>query len=198
MQINNSNVFSHRMHSHWKRRMGKVNKLTTNRLTIRNFLSDDTEKCLEGWGRDAGLGKYIIGYPMDYSSMDNFVCALAENKNAWVIEEKGSGKCIGYITMDIPYEMLEIAEIGYVIGEKYHHKGYAFEAVNKIIEYYLNDKNMYMIEAKYNSDNEPSGRLLEKLGFRKDGILRERRIDMMTGNRKDLVICSIKKPEFGK
>ena len=80
MQINNSNVFSHRMHSHWKRRMGKVNKLTTNRLTIRNFLSDDTEKCLEGWGRDAGLGKYIIGYPMDYSSMDNFVCALAENK----------------------------------------------------------------------------------------------------------------------
>ena len=71
MQINNSNVFSHRMHSHWKRRMGKVNKLTTNRLTIRNFLSDDTEKCLEGWGRDAGLGKYIIGYPMDYSSMDN-------------------------------------------------------------------------------------------------------------------------------
>ena len=100
--------------------------------------------------------------------------------------------------MDIPYEMLEIAEIGYVIGEKYHHKGYAFEAVNKIIEYYLNDKNMYMIEAKYNSDNEPSGRLLEKLGFRKDGILRERRIDMMTGNRKDLVICSIKKPEFGK
>ena len=175
-----------------------MNKLTTNRLTIRNFLSDDTEKCLEGWGRDAGLGKYIIGYPMDYSSIDNFVCALAENKNAWVIEENGSGKCIGYITMDIPYEMLEIAEIGYVIGEKYHHKGYAFEAVNKIIEYYLNDKNMYMIEAKYNSDNEPSGRLLEKLGFRKDGILRERRIDMMTGNRKDLVICSIKKPEFGK
>ncbi len=35
----------------------------TNRLLIRNFVTEDTHSCLEGWGKDKKLGKYILGYP---------------------------------------------------------------------------------------------------------------------------------------
>lgn len=165
----------------------------TERLRIRHFAIGDASSCLEGWGTDRNLGRYIFGYPMEKVQMESFVKALAENNDAWVIVEKESQKCIGYITIDIPFMQLGIGEIGYVIGEKYQQKGYAFEALNCIIQEYLVAKDLYMLEAKYQADNLASGSLLRKLGFRIDGQLRDRRMDTETGKRMDLVICSITK-----
>ncbi|MBP3489939.1 MAG: GNAT family N-acetyltransferase [Roseburia sp.] len=169
--------------------------LETERLFIRNFEMEDAHSCLKGWGEDKNLGKYILGYPMEEDQMISFVSALAENKNAWVIVEKVSQNCIGYITIDIPYMQLGIGEIGYVIGERYQHKGYAHEAINCILQEYLVTRDMYMIEAKYNVNNIASGNLLKKLGFQVDGELRDRRIDLVSGKRNNLVVCSITKEE---
>ena len=105
--------------------------------------------------------------------------------------EKESGACIGYISFDIPYQELRIGEIGYVIGEKWHGKGYGTEAVKKMISEYLSKDRLYLIEAKCNIDNKPSLNLLEKVGFIKDGVLRKRRIDKNTGEYRDLVVYSI-------
>ena len=98
---------------------------------------------------------------------------------------------IGYISFDIPYQELRIGEIGYVIGEKWHGKGYGTEAVKKMISEYLSKDRLYLIEAKCNIDNKPSLNLLEKVGFIKDGVLRKRRIDKNTGEYRDLVVYSI-------
>ena len=91
---------------------------------------------------------------------------------------------------------LGIGEIGYVIGERFQNKGYAFEALQCIIQEYLVKRDMYMLEAKYNISNMASGNLLKKLGFQIDGELRNRRIDIASGERKNLVICSITKGEL--
>ncbi|GKX66504.1 hypothetical protein rsdtw13_17620 [Clostridium sp. TW13] len=53
-----------------------------------------------------------------------------------------------------------------------------------------------MVEAKYNITNKASAKLLQKLGMKHDGILRNRRIDKESGARNDLVICSILKSEY--
>ncbi len=70
-------------------------------------------------GKDKKLGKYILGYPAEEKQMEAFVDALSKNKNAWLILEKESKNCIGYVTIDIPYIQLGIGEIGYVIGERF-------------------------------------------------------------------------------
>ena len=116
--------------------------LETNRLLIRNFVAEDTHSCLEGWGKDKKLGKYILGYPTEEKQME------------------------------------------------------AFEALQCIIQEYLVKRDMYMLEAKYNISNMASGNLLKKLGFQFDGELRNRRIDIASGERKNLVICSITKEEL--
>lgn len=169
--------------------------LKTERLLIRNFKIEDSCSCFKGWGKDESLGKYIVGYPMEEKQMESFVSALAENENAWVIVEKDSMNCIGYITVDIPYIQLGIGEIGYVIGERYQHKGYAYEAIHCILQEYLVDRDLYMIEAKCNVNNIASIYLLKKLGFQVDGELRDRRIDFMSGKRSNLMICSITKED---
>ena len=128
---------------------------------------------------------------MNMDQMNSFCKCYGEKYecmgNCW----KESGACIGYISFDIPYQELRIGEIGYVIGEKWHGKGYGTEAVKKMISEYLSKDRLYLIEAKCNIDNKPSLNLLEKVGFIKDGVLRKRRIDKNTGEYRDLVVYSI-------
>ena len=171
----------------------------TERLIIRNFDVTDYNNCFESWGIDSGLGKFIIFYPMnDIAQMELLVNSLAKNKDAWIIEKKETGNIIGYITVDIPYDKLKIGEIGYVIAEKYQHCGYAYEALSCIVKKYLFEKELYMLEAKYNETNIASCKLLNKLGFQFEASLRGRRIDGLTGKRNDLVICSITRDELTK
>lgn len=171
--------------------MIKRQQYETERLCIRHFDPADVDSCYKGWGRDEQLGKFILGYPMTKETMKSFVMTMTENENSWVIVERKSGLCIGYITVDIPYPQLVIGEIGYVIGEHFQRKGYAYETVSELLRIYFEEKSLYMIEAKYNINNVSSERLLKKLGFVTDGILRNRRIDLQTGQRCDLVVCSI-------
>lgn len=171
--------------------MVKREQCETERLCIRHFDSADVDSCYKGWGRDEQLGKFIFGYPMTKETMKSFVMTMAENENVWVIAEKKSSQCIGYITVDIPYPQLAIGEIGYVIGDHFRRNGYAYEAVSELIRIYFEEKSLYMIEAKYNINNVSSGKLLKKLGFVTDGILRNRRIDLQTGERCNLVVCSL-------
>ncbi len=165
--------------------------LETARLYIRHFQIDDIASCFRGWGNDVKLGRYILGYPMNEAQMNSFIKSMVNNENAWVIVEKESNECIGYVTLNIPYIQLGVGEIGYVIGEKWQGNGYAYESMEKVIKKYLVDDNIYLIEAKCIVDNKASMRLLQKLGFSKEGILRGRRLDFKTGNRADLAIYSI-------
>ena len=34
--------------------------IETERLRIRNFVSEDSKSCFESWGKDKDLGKYIL------------------------------------------------------------------------------------------------------------------------------------------
>ena len=54
---------------------------------------------------------------------------------------------------------------------------------------------MYLIEAKHNSENVASGKVLLKAGMTKEATLRDRRINKVTGKRGNLVVYSIIKTE---
>ena len=92
-------------------------------------------------------------------------------------------------------KILKTGEIAYVIAEKYQNHGYAYEALSCIVKKYLFEKELYLIEAKYNETNIASAKLLNKLGFHVEASLRGRRIDGMTKTRNNLIICSITQEE---
>lgn len=67
---------------------GEMKVIETERLRIRNFVSEDSKNCFESWGKDKNLGKYIILYPMsEVSQMESLVSSLEKNKHAWILEE---------------------------------------------------------------------------------------------------------------
>lgn len=61
----------------------------TERLLIRNFVPEDAASCMESWGRDVNLGRYILSYPMkDPEQMKNFTEFMSKQRNAWLLLEK--------------------------------------------------------------------------------------------------------------
>ncbi|MCI8669186.1 MAG: GNAT family N-acetyltransferase [Lachnospiraceae bacterium] len=171
--------------------------METERLILRNFMEDDCISCFRNFGKDKSIGQFIPLFPMLHlDEMERLIKTLIPNLNAWLIIEKDTGQPVGYVTMDIPYHQLKIGEIGYLIGERFQRKGFAGEAIAIVLYEYFMNKDLYMIEAKYMECNDGSANLLRNLGFREDGRLRERRIDFQSGDRKDLIVCSITKQEF--
>lgn len=147
--------------------------METERLIIRSFEKSDSIKCYENWGQDESIGRYITMFPMKaLSEMNALVSCFAKNPNVWLIEEKITHEPVGYISVDIPYEWLGVGEIGYALGEKFRRRGYAKEALKRVISYLFEERQLYLIEAKYNETNQASAGLLNGLGFRTDGVLR--------------------------
>jgi ribosomal-protein-alanine N-acetyltransferase len=90
----------------------------------------------------------------------------------WGIEIKETKQLIGTIGLDAWVPKQRRAEIGYEIHPEFWKKGYATEAALKIISFGFDSLELIRIGAIIFPENEPSNKLLNKLGFQKEGILR--------------------------
>lgn len=66
------------------------------------------------------------------------------------------------------------AEIGFALGSAHWGQGLATEAVSRLLDFAFGELNLHRLEADVDPDNTASLYLLEKLGFQREGLLRER------------------------
>lgn len=92
---------------------------------------------------------------------------------AFFIFENSTGKLVGGITLgNIRYGVAQSAQIGYWIGERYAGKGYMLEALRLVVGHAFGRLGLHRVEAACIPGNERSIRVLEKAGFRREGLLR--------------------------
>ncbi|XP_028762336.1 uncharacterized protein LOC114720799 [Neltuma alba] len=88
------------------------------------------------------------------------------------------------------------AELGYVLGFKYWGKGIATKVVKQVVEMAFADlPDLERLEAVVDVENVASQRVLEKAGFRREGILRK--FLFMKGKSRDMVMFSVISDEVG-
>jgi RimJ/RimL family protein N-acetyltransferase len=75
-------------------------------------------------------------------------------------------------------------------------KGYTTEAVGLLVDYLFLLKDIQRIQALINEDNTPSKRVLEKNGFKMEGILRK--LAFMIGKHTDTALYSIIRDDWGE
>lgn len=80
---------------------------------------------------------------------------------------------IGIISLEENEKDLRVAEIGIWVDPEHHGNGYGTEAAELITEYGFNELNYHRIMARAHGENKGSQRIWEKLGFTKEGELRE-------------------------
>jgi [ribosomal protein S5]-alanine N-acetyltransferase len=66
----------------------------------------------------------------------------------------------------------QAATLGYWMGESYAGKGYMSRAVRAVLGYAFKIQGLHRIEAACLPSNEPSKRLLERVGFQQEGYAR--------------------------
>jgi [ribosomal protein S5]-alanine N-acetyltransferase len=91
----------------------------------------------------------------------------------WGIEDKLNGKIIGttcFVSWDIKNSK---AELCYALSRSYWNKGFMTEAIREIIKFGFMKMELVRIEARCHLDNIGSGRVMEKVGMKYEGILRK-------------------------
>lgn len=92
----------------------------------------------------------------------------------WGVERKEDARVIGSCTLFKLDAANARCEIGYGLGSAYWKMGYMSEALPAVVGFAFDRLKMRRIEADVDPRNENSLRTLGRLGFQREGLLRER------------------------
>ncbi|MDD6812205.1 MAG: GNAT family N-acetyltransferase [Lachnospiraceae bacterium] len=143
--------------------------LETERLIIRYFEETDAED-LYAYLSDAEVVKYEPYEPFSYEEARKEAKRRAEDKNFYAVALK-SGKVIG--NLYFAKGEFDTWELGYVFNREYWGKGYASEAAKALLKEAFTKWNARRVIAMCNPKNEGSWKLLERIGMRREGHLRQ-------------------------
>ncbi|MEH7177576.1 GNAT family N-acetyltransferase [Neobacillus vireti] len=112
----------------------------------------------------------------------------------WGITLKDSNEVIGSCGFLNMLSKHHRADVGYELSKEYWGKGIANEALAAVVKYGFQHYQLERIQALIEPDNFPSQKLVERLGFRKEGLLRH--YEFTCGKFDDLIMYSFLKGDL--
>ena len=108
------------------------------------------------------------------SFFEQIEAGINSNKSiAWAVCLKGDNRMIGHVGYHKIDFVNHRAEIGYALLPKFQNKGLCSEALKAILDVAFNQFNFHSLEADVNPANNPSIKLITKMGFVKEAHFRE-------------------------
>lgn len=113
---------------------------------------------------------------------------------SWGIVLRDTGRLIGTIGFMSYSEDHNSAEVGYSLSRDYWNLGLMSEALEACLRYAFETMGLHRVEAQYELSNPASGRVMEKCGLQKEGVLRGRLYNK--GRYVDVCLCAILENEW--
>lgn len=139
---------------------------------VLQFYLDDKE-LFEKYETDRGPNFYTEGYQHNILQAEYGLALKMQQIRFYVFLKDNPTQIIGTVCLYHVSKIYSNAELGYKFSSKFHHKGYASEAVEKLIDIAFTELNLHRITAHVQEDNIPSIRLLKGLGFEVEGVCRD-------------------------
>lgn len=158
---------------------GNIPTINSKRVSLRRYTASDLDPIYEIHA-DPEVMRYLGGLPMvDLGEAKDFLAEAQENLRqgqsiGWGIARRSDNRLIGTITFFNLDAVAHRAEIGFALGRAHWGMGYMQEALQAALGYGFNELDFRRFEADVDPRNLPSIRLLERVGFQKEGYLRER------------------------
>jgi len=89
----------------------------------------------------------------------------------WLL--KAGNEVVGNMNVHNVNKMMLTAEIGYMVSPKTRGKGYATFGIRYLTQLCFRETPLRKLIAYVHEDNLPSRRVLEKVGYKAEGLLRE-------------------------
>ena len=172
--------------------------IETERLLLRQAIQEDTEDILAIFS-DPNVTKF---HDLDtFTNLDQARGVIERRAKGfesnrgmrWGITLKPQDKLIGSCGFTWDREA-NAAEVGYELASQFWRQGIMSEAVRAILSYGFESEGMQFVIAEIMLGNEASRRLLKKLGFQIQGVLKER--GFWKGQHHDLEQFMLTKSKF--
>ena len=153
--------------------------LTTERLLLREFVEDDWPAVLAYQSDPRYLRFYHWTHrtPEDVRAfVQRFVDSQREQprrKFQLAITVPAEGRLIGNCGIRMQTAGAAEAEIGYELAPERWGRGYATEAARAMLRFGFTELGLHRVHAHCIAENLASARVLEKIGMRREGQLRE-------------------------
>jgi RimJ/RimL family protein N-acetyltransferase len=92
----------------------------------------------------------------------------------WSVCRAADDRMLGHVSLFDFSEQNRRAEIGYGLARRHWGQGFMHEALSAVIDYAFGPLGLRRLEADTDPRNRASLRTLERLGFTREGLLRER------------------------
>ena len=149
--------------------------IRTPRLLLRRFVAADWKDLLDVLSAEE-LFQYVEGGPL---SDVELVRWLEQDSSAklttpdWMfclgLHHQTEGKLIGYVGLNFTDASRQQLSLQIFVGRSFQRQGYATEAVNGVLGFGFEGISLHRVTASYDSRNVAAGRLLEKVGMRREG-----------------------------
>ena len=152
--------------------------IQTARLLLRPLTFQDAEAMFSGWVTDMDVVRYLSWKPhMSIDETKRILSFWISNYPdpkfyLWGIQIQ-QGRLIGTISFHSISEPFERAEVGYAIARPFWGKGYASEALGALLKVAFTTIGLNRVEAHHSIHNPASGRVMEKCGMQREGLLRQ-------------------------
>jgi RimJ/RimL family protein N-acetyltransferase len=154
--------------------------IDTERLILRPFRIADAPAMFRNWASDPAVTRYVTwpthkNVEETVGIVGSWVRQTAEDPRfyQWAIELKSLGEPIGSIAVAHLFEDVAGAELGWCLGRAWWGQGYMPEAAKAVIAYLFERAGFDRVAARYDARNEKSGRVMQKLGMTREGVLRQ-------------------------
>jgi RimJ/RimL family protein N-acetyltransferase len=140
-------------------------------VNLRVSEKEDIPLIVEWWNSLEVQGDYQFFPQMSKAEMEKWIEKSSSDplSKTFVIEKKDGSK-VGSI---VHYQVGRLVEIGYALVPSERGKGYCSEAVQIIVDYLFLSKDIVRVQAHTDVRNVASQRVLEKIGFKKEGVVRK-------------------------
>jgi [ribosomal protein S5]-alanine N-acetyltransferase len=153
-------------------------RLETERLVLREIVPADAEDLFRIFSDEETM-RYWSCRP--YTSVDQarrLIEGIAEAARGgvgihWAITLSGDERLIGKCGYNEWRKAHRRGDISYILAREHQGKGIVSEALSAMLDYGFGHMNLHSIEAGVTPGNDASTRMLQKLGFRLEGHLRE-------------------------
>lgn len=173
--------------------------IETERLLLRQLVPNDAKDLFETFSSEEAMIHYGMYPYKDLEQAENLVTSFNESFKTdkairWGIELKSEQKIIGTCGFHNWHKRNKRSEVGYEINPKYWRRGYMIEALVEVLNYGFTELELNRIEAVVYPENLPSQESLLRLGFEKEGLLKEYMI--FRDKPQDLLIYSLFAEDF--
>ena len=175
--------------------------LETDRLILRRMTMRDAADVFV-YSKDEEVARHVL-----WSAQKNVAEAkdyirymLRRYKNdepsSWGIIEKKTNRLVGTIGYMAFSDENNSVEVGYSLARWLWNGGYMTEALSRVIEHTFEVMDINRIEAQHELENPSSGRVMEKCGMTREGVLRQRLYNK--GHYVDVALYAIVQSDYRK